>query len=119
MKPGDKAKRLRIYISSTDKYEHAPLYETIVYTARKSGITGVTVLKGMMGYGASSEVYSNSLWEISDKIPLVLDIIDEPGKIDLFIESIKPFFEKSGKGHIITVEETTVIAHNTGTRKQG
>ena len=56
MKPDDKAKRLRIYISSTDKFEHKPLYEVIVYAARKNGLTGATVLKGIMGYGASSEI---------------------------------------------------------------
>jgi PII-like signaling protein len=117
MRPDDKAKRLRIYISSTDKFEHKPLYEVIVYTARSNGITGATVLKGIMGYGASSEIYSDKLWEISEKIPLVVEIIDESQKIDSFIESIKPFFEKIGKGHIITVEETTVVFHKPGIKK--
>jgi uncharacterized protein len=117
MKSGDKAKRIRIYISSTDKFEHKPLYEVIVYSARSSGITGATVLKGIMGYGASSEIYSNKLWEISEKIPLVVEIIDESHKIDSYIESVKPFFENIGKGHIITVDDTTIIMHKTGNKK--
>jgi uncharacterized protein len=117
MKPEDKAKRLRIYISSTDKSDHKPLYEEIVYAARNNGITGATVLKGIMGFGASSEIYSNKLWEISEKIPLVVEIIDEAHKIDLFIELIKPYFDKAGKGHIITVEETTIVMHKTGSKK--
>jgi uncharacterized protein len=114
MKPDDKVKRLRIYISSTDKFEHSPLYEVIVYAARKHGLRGATVLKGIMGYGASSEIYSNKLWEITEKIPLVVEIIDEPQKIDSFFESIKPLFEKIGKGHIITSDETTVLMHRPG-----
>ena len=114
MKPNDKAKRLRIYISSTDKYEHTPLYEVIVYTAREKGITGATVLKGIMGYGASSEIYSNKLWEITEKIPLVIEIIDESYKIESLFESIKPLFDKTGKGHIITIDETTVLMHKQG-----
>lgn len=117
MKPHDKARRLRIYISSTDKYEHKPLYEVIVYTARSCGMTGATVLKGIMGYGASSEIYNDKLWEISEKIPLVVEIIDETNKINSFIDSIKPFFEKIGKGHIITVDDTTIIMHKTGKKK--
>ena len=116
MKFNDKAKRLRIYISSTDKYEHSPLYEVIVYSARKHGVRGATVLKGIMGYGASSEMYTSKLWEISEKIPLVVEIIDEPQKIDSFFESIKPLFDKLGKGHIITVDETTVLMHNPGNK---
>jgi uncharacterized protein len=117
MNPGDKAKRLRIYISSTDKFKHSPLYEVIVYAARRYGITGATVFKGIMGFGASSEIYSNKLWEISEKVPLVVEIIDEPKKIDAFFESIKPFFLKIGKGHIITADETAVIMHTIGNKK--
>lgn len=117
MEPDSKAKRLRIYISSTDKFKHSPLYEVIVFSARSFGITGATVLKGIMGYGSSSEVYSNKLWELSEKLPLVVEIIDEPEKIDSFIESIKPVFDEIGKGLIITVDETTIILHKTGNKK--
>ena len=117
MKSDYKAKRLRIYISSTDKYEHSPLYEAIVLAARKQGITGATVLKGIMGFGASSEIHSNKLWEITEKIPLVVEIIDDSHKIDSFFKSIRPLFEKIGKGHIITVDETTVLMHKTGNKK--
>jgi uncharacterized protein len=117
MKSGEKAKRLRIYISSTDKFEHKPLYEVIVFKAREKGIIGATVLKGIMGYGASSEIYTDKLWEISEKIPLVIEIVDSPGKIDLFIETLKPYIEKSGKGHLITVEDISVVLHKTGIKK--
>ena len=117
MKPYVKAKRLRIYISSTDKFKHSPLYEVIVYAAKRSGITGATVFKGIMGFGASSEIYSNKLWEITEKVPLVVEIIDESDKIDSFFKSIKTYFDKIGKGHIITMEETTVIMHKLGNKK--
>jgi PII-like signaling protein len=117
MKLNEKAKRLRIYISSTDKYEHSPLYEVIVYSARKQGLTGATVLKGIMGYGASSQIYTSKLWEITDKVPLVVEIIDEPEKVDSFFENIKPLFDKLGKGHLITADETSVLMHNPGNKK--
>jgi PII-like signaling protein len=117
MQADDKAKRLRIYISSTDKFEHSPLYEVIVYSARSFGLTGATVFKGIMGYGASSEIYSNKLWEISEKVPLIIEIIDESHKIESFIEHINPYFVKAGKGHIITLDDTTVLVHKTGNKK--
>jgi len=117
MKPGDKAKRLRIYISSTDKFEHTPLYETIVYSAKEHGIAGATVIKGIMGYGSSSEIYTNKLWEITEKVPLVVEIIDESHKIDSFLRSNKEFFENIGKGHIITIDDTIIIMHKTGKKR--
>jgi hypothetical protein len=117
MKPGDKAKRLRIYISSTDKYEHRSLYEVIVYSARKQGIAGATVLRGIMGYGSSSEVYTSKLWEITEKVPLIVEIIDESDKIDSFLKNNKSFFENIGKGHIITMDDTTIIMHKKGKKE--
>ncbi len=116
MQSNIKATRLRIYISSTDKYEHSPLYEVLVYAARSYGLTGATVLKGIMGYGASSEIYNNKLWEISEKVPLIIEIIDETHKIDPFLEHVKPYFEKAGKGFVITQDETIVIMQKTGKR---
>ena len=118
MDPDYKARRLRIYISSTDKFKQTPLYEVIIYAARRYGISGATVFKGVMGYGASSEIYSNKFWEITEKLPLVVEIIDESHKIDSFFESIKPYFDKIGKGHIITLDETTVIMHKSGNKKK-
>jgi len=114
MQPNQKATRLRIYLSSTDKYEHSPLYEVIVYAARSFKLIGATVFKGIMGYGASSEIYNNKLWEISEKVPLVIEIIDESHKIDPFLEHLKPYFEKAGKGFIITKDETSIIMQKTG-----
>ncbi len=117
MKPEDKAKRLRIYISSTDKYRHSPLYEVLIYEARNQGLAGATVLKGIMGYGASSEIMTNKLWEISEKLPLIVEIIDESHKIDSFIESMNHYFDEAGKGHLVTLDETTVVFHKPGIKK--
>jgi uncharacterized protein len=114
MNQGDIVKRLRIYISSTDKSEHIPLYEKIVFTAKRLGIAGATVLRGIMGYGASSEVYTESLWELTEKTPLIVEIIDVSEKISLFLETIKPYLEESGKGHIVTMDETTIVMLRAG-----
>jgi uncharacterized protein len=119
MNQGERARRLRIYISSTDRYEHTPLYEAIVYSARKQGLAGATVLKGIMGFGASSEVYTNKLWELTEKIPLVVEIIDEPEKVDSFFESLKPVIVMAGKGHLITLEDVTVMLHKPGNKNIG
>ena len=70
-----------------------------------------------MGYGSSHEVYSSKIWEFSEKTPLVVEIVDEPVKVDKFLDAIKPFCEKSGKGLIITVDETTIAIHKIGAKK--
>ena len=110
----DEARCLKIYISSTDIFRHKPLYEVIVYAAKRYGLSGATVLKGFMGYGSSSIVHSMRLWEISEKLPIVIEMIDEASKVDGFVELILPYFEKVPKGGLITVEKTNIILHKSG-----
>ena len=107
-------KLLRIFMSNTDKYKHEPLYEVIVYAAKQFGIAGATVLKGVMGFGASSVINSQKLWEISEKLPLVVEIMDESEKIENFFESIKSYFNEIEKGFIVTIEKVNVLFYKTG-----
>ncbi|MHC1703277.1 MAG: DUF190 domain-containing protein [Tenuifilaceae bacterium] len=111
------AKLLRIFISSTDKYNHESLYEVIVFKAKQNGIAGATVLKGIMGYGASSAIYSQTNWEVTEKVPLVVEILDESAKIEKFIEIILPIFDNLNKGCMITVEKAQIILHKKGAKK--
>ena len=111
------AKLLRIFISTTDKYNHEPLYEVIVFKAKQHGIVGATVLKGIMGYGASSAIYSPTNWEVTEKVPLVIEIVDETEKIEKFTEAILPIFESLNKGCMITVEKANIILHKKGKKQ--
>ncbi len=114
MKTSDNVKILRIYTSSTDKLKHTPVYEMLVYAARRSGIAGATVLKGVMGYGSSSVVHSAKFWETNDKLPVVVEIIDESVKIDAYFEIIKPHLENMRYGCLVTIEDTHVLLSKTG-----
>ena len=117
MEISDEAKMLRIYISSTDKFKHAPLYEVVVFAAKRYGMSGATVLKGFMGFGASSVVHSQKLWEITEKLPLVIEIVDEADKVDSFVGAILPYFEKIPKGGLITIENVKIVGHKSGIKK--
>jgi len=110
-------KLLRIFMSNTDKYKHQPLYEVIVYEAKSYGIAGATVLKGIMSFGASSAVSSSKLWEVSEKLPIVIEMIDEATKIEGFFETIKPYFENIEKGFLVTIENVNVVFYKTGKKK--
>jgi len=107
-------KLLRIFMSNTDKFKHEPLYEVIVYDAKQYGIAGATVLKGVMGYGASSGISTVKLWDVSEKLPVVVEIIDEADKIDSFFQTIKPYFDAIDKGFLITSEKINVVYYKTG-----
>lgn len=109
------AKLLRVFISSTDKFKHAPLYEVIVFAAKRYGMAGATVIKGFMGYGVSSVVQSQKLWELTEKLPLVIELVDEAQKIDGFVEVLLQFFDKIPKGGLIITQPVNIILHKQGT----
>ena len=117
MKANDKVKIMKVYTSSTDKLKHSPLYEMIVFAARRQGIAGATVYKGMMCYGSSSVVHSAKFWETNDKLPVVVELIDESAKIDVFFETIKPYLDSIRYGCLVTIEDATVHYFKTGNRK--
>ena len=113
----DEAKLLRIFISSTDKLKHTPLYEVIVFAAKRNGIAGATVIKGFMGYGSSSIINTQKFWEFTEKVPVIIEIVDTAEKIDSFIEKITPYFDNLPKGGLITVEKAMIVLHKSGKKK--
>ncbi|HNW53614.1 MAG TPA: DUF190 domain-containing protein [Bacteroidales bacterium] len=117
MNTNDNIKVLRVYTSSTDKLKHTPLYEALVFAARRNGMAGATVLKGMMGYGGSSVVHSAKFWETNDKLPVVVEIVDESSKIEAFFELIKPYLDSVRYGSLVTVEDARVLYYKEGRKK--
>ncbi|HLN52627.1 MAG TPA: DUF190 domain-containing protein [Lentimicrobium sp.] len=114
MNANDEAVLLRIHISNTDKFRHNPLSDMLVYTAKRYGLSGATVLRGVMGYGSSNVVHSTRFWEVTEKIPLVIEIIDLPLNIDRYLGIILPWFDKIPTGCLITSEKVNVILSKKG-----
>ena len=117
METKGEAQLLRIFISNTDKFKHTPLYEMVVLAAKRYGLSGATVLKGSMGFGSSSVVRSTKFWEITEKLPVVIEIIDESEKIEEFTKKILPWFEKLRYGCMITVEKANIVLYKQGAGK--
>lgn len=105
---------MKIYLSNTDKIGFELLYESLVMRAKRFGISGVTVYRGIMGYGTSSKIDSTRFWELTEKLPVVVEMIDETRMIDIFYKSIENDLDKLGKGCLVTKCPITVKFHKTG-----
>jgi len=108
------AKLLRIFIGESDKLGQQPLYEAIVFEAKKQGLSGATVIHGIMGFGPSSKVHSAKLFEISSDLPLVVEIVDTEEKIKSFTGTVETLFEQAKAGGLITIEKAEVIRYKAG-----
>ena len=70
-----------------------------------------------MGYGASSDLHSDKFWELTEKIPVIIEIIDEASKINGFLEKILPWLKLLPKGCLITCQDTEIILTKQGNKK--
>ena len=109
MEPGSESKLLRIFIGESDKIGHQPLYETILFAARKEGLAGCTVLRGIMSFGASTKVHTAKLIDISGDLPIVVEIVDREEKINAFVRIVDELIVKAACGGLITIEKAGVL----------
>ena len=98
---------LRIFIGESDTWQGKPLYEVIVKRARKLHMAGATVIRGIMGFGADSRIHTAKVLRLSEDLPMVIEIVDEPQKIEDFI----PFLDVVVKEGLITREKVNVIKY--------
>lgn len=106
-----KAQVLRIYIGSLDKYNHTPLYEAIVHEAKKFGMAGASVFRGILSYGANSSIHSAKIWALSTDLPLIIEIVDKKEKIEDFIDYLAEWFGPQDFGGLITTYEVEIVKH--------
>ena len=102
---------LRIFVGESDKIGHLPLYESIVREARSAGLAGATVLKGVLGYGASARIRTAKILDLSADLSLVIEIVDEMGKIDAFQQTLSELFEQANCGGLVTLENIRVVRY--------
>ena len=100
---------LRIFTGEVDKIGHTPLYEAIVLAARKEGIAGASVLRGILSYGASSRIHTARLIDISEDLPIIIEMVDKDEKINAFLPVVSSLFDQCGRGGLITTEKVNVM----------
>lgn len=98
------AKSLRIYIGERDAFEGKPLYRVIAEKARESGLSGCTVIRGVLGFGETSQIHTASILSLSEDLPLVVEIVDFEEKINSFLTVVDSLLDKG----LVTVQDIDV-----------
>jgi uncharacterized protein len=107
MKLPDEALLLRIYVGINDKHHGVPLYEAIVKKARELNLAGATVLRGVLGYGASSHIHSAKLLDLAIDLPVVIEIVDTEERLALLM----PFIDAHVTEGLVTQEKVRVVGY--------
>jgi uncharacterized protein len=98
---------LRIYIGESDHWHHKPLYEELVQAARRQGLAGATVLRGIEGFGAASRIHTSRILALSEDLPLVIEIVDTAERVEAFLAAVDEMLTEG----LVTMERVQVRAY--------
>lgn len=107
MKFEGKGKLVRIFIGESDRCGNRPLYEAIVRLARKEGLAGATVFRGIEGYGANSRLHTTRILRLSEDLPMMIEIADRDEKI----RGLLPHLDDMVTEGLITLEDIEIIKY--------
>jgi uncharacterized protein len=108
-------KLLRIFVGERDRHGVEPLYSAIVGEARRAGLAGATVFRGLEGYGGHSLIHKAGLFDISSDLPVLVEIVDVEEKVRAFL----PVLDRLVREGLVTLESVEVIQYRHGTAKAG
>lgn len=99
------AVKVTLYLSDGAKHHGVPVYTSVVDFLFHSGIAGVTVTKGVAGFGAKHRMHSAHILDISDHLPIKVEFIDTREKVDAVIQDLSA---RCGCG-LIEVQDTNIV----------
>ncbi len=103
---------LRIFIGESDRIDGKPLYEWLVREAKRRGMSGATVLRGMMGFGAHTKIiHTFKIERLSEDLPIIIEIVDAKDKIEDFLTFAEGAIQR---GILVTVEKVEVRFYREG-----
>jgi PII-like signaling protein len=98
---------MRIHIGERDKYQGRPLYQSIIELLRQRHYAGATVVRAMMGFGATSRLHTDRIEVLSLDLPIIVECVDTEERI----QAILPELDEMLGGGLITLERARVIMY--------
>ena len=102
-----KAQRLRIYIDESDRWRGKSLESALVETLHARGMAGATVFRGTGGFGTHSLIHTTRLEALSLNLPVVVEVVDTPSKIEAIMETLYPMVREG----LMTLEEVQIVKY--------
>jgi PII-like signaling protein len=72
----------------------------------EEAVAGLTVFRGIAGFGQSGKLHTATLVDMSLDLPVVVEFFDRPAKMGGVLERVAPFV---GAGHVLTWQAGTNV----------
>jgi PII-like signaling protein len=105
MTPGTRALRLTVLVGEQDTWHHRPLFTEIVHRARRAGLAGASVFRGIEGFGTSSLIHTARLLSLSEDLPVAVVIVDAEDRIRDFL----PELDELVADGLVTLDRCEVV----------
>ena len=89
-----KVTMVRIYLTEAEKQ----LQPLMTRLHDKEKVRGVTVFRGISGFGKSGSIHTSSLLDMSLDLPLVIEFFDDVEKISIILKHLET---EVPKGHLV------------------
>jgi PII-like signaling protein len=89
-----KAQIMRIFVSEEDRWKDKPLCNALVEAMRANDIAGVTVYRGILGYGAHRRLHKDKPLVSSHHGSIMLSVIDSAEKLRAFLPIVEQMVEE-------------------------
>ena len=102
-----KAKMMRIYIGESDQWQDKPLHEALMRAMRANDLAGVTVYRGILGYGAHRRMHKDKAFHLSHDASIVLSVVDTEEKLQAFL----PMVDKMVQEGLVVLSDVDIIKY--------
>ncbi len=103
-----KARLMRIYIGESDRWRDKPLYVALVEAMRANDIAGVTVYRGILGYGAHRRMHRDRALHLSHDGSIMLSVIDGEEKLKAFLPMVEQMVEEG----LVVLSDVDIIKYS-------
>jgi len=108
MKIEGKARLMRIYVGESDRWQDKPLHEALVQAMRANDIAGVTVYRGVLGYGAHRRVHQDKPLHLSKDASIMLSAIDTEEKLRAFL----PVVDRMVQEGLVVMSDVDIVKYS-------
>jgi PII-like signaling protein len=108
LKMEGKAKLMRIYVGESDQWKEKPLFKALVEAMRANDIAGVTVYRGILGYGAHRRAHKDKPLSLSRDASIMLSVVDTEEKLRAFLPLVEQMVEEG----LVVLSDVDIIKYS-------
>lgn len=105
---GAPALRLTVFVGEQEAWHHKPLYAELVHRARRAGLAGASVFRGVEGFGATSLIHTQRLLSMSEDLPVAVVVVDTEERIRAFLPELD---ELLAGGGLVTLDPCEALTY--------